>query len=764
MASRRSSAKGSKSQSSSSNNVTSSRRKSSVFGGEEQNNTDLSQDVNDSSEQDEDEDNPEKNLNKSQIESLKTSRRIWEEKNAGGIYDRGPNSGGLVLVKYGLNADGTGGFQAKRHWAEEEDMAYTEKMRMRSLPSTYTKDSVMSLLPPKRADVTDTTLRDRSAIGRMEGVSLHDTTTSTTSDAINRELFNATNRFNPNASGPLLNFDGLTQTFDSSAMKTDVLRKELFYVSPYLTCEECNGIVYIDAAILRSRLGGIDKLDVYSCDEKEDEDDNIPPPPTSTYSVNAPTQAAVKTSKKKKKKKRNLTIEPEPLPPCPGCLKTNTFRIGAEDLTTLLASNKEELARRKRVKKRMIVKIQKFYRAYLARCYGRAARHAILIARMLKARSCAAIQAMARARAGRKRRIVEEALLVIKNAHVILLNRAKNIVPPGSRMKIFWYKTKNETDVLFKDYYTLVDRTGYNPPLFIVEANILEIAKRILIREAELCTNVQKRWRGIVVRRYLNVYRKECTRVREICAACVFRVQRVFRGWWGRKVAMVLKAKRKDASLIDSYQRERFKAQAAEASSKEANLLKIHYIKERQEEKTARYTGLVNPKNDIKGRKMKAFEDSSYGTSHVTTMLTNYMENVTESIDRDKEERDIATKRAQWVRAEQRKHPGAKLYFEDEMVARREGIIERLRKERPLRNVALLLLDHNTRKDKDQFKYPKGLDKDPQAILKEDIIPGKMVRRDKNGRKIRSQEEIESLLIEAENRKFIAGDHRNKKK
>ena len=45
-------------------------------------------------------------------------------------------------------------------------------------------------------------------------------------------------------------------------------------------------------------------------------------------------------------------------------------------------------------------------------------------------------------------------------------------------------------------------------------------------REAELATRVQSRWRGIVVRRYLSVYKLEVTRAREIIAACVFRIQR----------------------------------------------------------------------------------------------------------------------------------------------------------------------------------------------------------------------------------------------
>ena len=53
--------------------------------------------------------------------------------------------------------------------------------------------------------------------------------------------------------------------------------------------------------------------------------------------------------------------------------------------------------------------------------------------------------------------------------------------------------------VLYEYYCVLVERTGFAPPLHVVEDNIVEIAKRIMEWEAELVTRVQSQWRGVFV-------------------------------------------------------------------------------------------------------------------------------------------------------------------------------------------------------------------------------------------------------------------------
>ena len=97
---------------------------------------------------------------------------------------------------------------------------------------------------------------------------------------------------------------------------------------------------------------------------------------------------------------------------------------------------------------------------------------------------------------------------------------------------MFWYRRADEVRVLYEDYCVLVESTGFTPPLHVVEDIIVEIAKRITEREAELVTRVQSRWRGVVVQSlFWGVFLREVVRVREIMMAEVFKIQRVYRGW-----------------------------------------------------------------------------------------------------------------------------------------------------------------------------------------------------------------------------------------
>jgi len=596
-------------------------------------------------------------MNSSQVIGLQTAHRIYEDHYR--QYKAGTMAKNKTIKNTEvMNDDGSTTYIPERHWAENEEMPYQEKMRMRSLPSSYKKESPMVLIPPKRSDITDTTLRDRGQTGEFANL-----------------------------------------RFDSEGYQNDEvhkhdkgpLAKDLFYISPYMTCENCNGLVYVDAERLRSLMNLKDVEGIG----------------------------------------KGPGLLQEPLPPCPGCGRTNTFRIGADDLTLLLASNLEELERRKRVQKRMAIKLQKCYRYYLRRRYGRAQRHAILIRRMLEARCACAIQACARGRLGRRRIQVERALVVIKNAHEMLLSRALH--SKDYHKKVFWYKTKTETNILYKNYYMLVERTGFNPPTSVVEANIKEIAQRILDREAELATRMQSRWRGITVRKYLGVYRKEVTRVREIMAACVFTVQKMFRGYLGRERCRQLRLEYFKNNLMDEYQTLQFQKEEKRLIGRQNDKLKAYYSKERKEERSARFTGLTNPKLH-NGKKMKAFHESSYGFQDVQVLMDEFMEDVVARKERDDDLEQEKKDKAEWIRQEQLKDKGRYAYFEDQVKARRIDIIKRLTKERPVRSVKDLLQKHNSKGIK--FEYPKTCYSDPLAILKEEIVHNKIVR-DKDGKRVK---------------------------
>lgn len=79
----------------------------------------------------------------------------------------------------------------------------------RSVPSTWSIESDIQLVPPKQSDTSDRTLFGRARLA----------------------------------------------AFDPDGYARDRgLRRPLFYKSGYLTCSECNGVTFIDASALRSIL------------------------------------------------------------------------------------------------------------------------------------------------------------------------------------------------------------------------------------------------------------------------------------------------------------------------------------------------------------------------------------------------------------------------------------------------------------------------------------------------------------------------------
>ena len=71
---------------------------------------------------------------------------------------------------------------------------------------------------------------------------------------------------------------------------------------------------------------------------------------------------------------------------------------------------------------------------------------------------------------------------------------------------------------------------------------------------------LQKRWRGISVRRFIIPYRLEVIRVKEIRFGAVFRVQRLFRGWRVRKFVQTLWEKKSKRRFKREYVGERYRA------------------------------------------------------------------------------------------------------------------------------------------------------------------------------------------------------------
>lgn len=106
-------------------------------------------------------------------------------------------------------------------------------------------------------------------------------------------------------------------------------------------------------------------------------------------------------------------------------------------------------------------------------------------------------------------------------------------------------------------------------------------ATRVLEREAELVSRIQARWRGLSVRRYLIVFRRELRRHREVRASMVYRLQRAVRGWSHRKRAARNRSRRAGQNLLTDYLSERATINDDDACTDGMARLRQAYITER---------------------------------------------------------------------------------------------------------------------------------------------------------------------------------------
>lgn len=143
--------------------------------------------------------------------------------------------------------------------------------------------------------------------------------------------------------------------------------------------------------------------------------------------------------------------------------------------------------------------------------YGSALSDAFLADKFLKHKAAVKINAAARGRLARRVRRTEEHLVTIKKSHQLLIRYALRSTVSGP--KVFWYKRKVELDMLYENYLDLVSKSGFVPARLIVERNIAEIARRVVVRKNVLIVLVQRRWRGVMARRMVMYFRTEIIRL-----------------------------------------------------------------------------------------------------------------------------------------------------------------------------------------------------------------------------------------------------------
>eukprot|EP01039_Chlorochromonas_danica_P009145 gene9145-10095_t len=324
-----------------------------------------------------------------------------------------------------------------------------------------------------------------------------------------------------------------------------------FYADPYITCFHCNFILFLD----------INQFDYLQCLRHLHVGDVPIPIPNELR---------------------------DRLPPCPRCGGLNDFVVGAFDFSQDIANYRQWQQEQRRLQVAAAKKIAICYRRYLKRCYALAKQQAKTSLRYLRDQAATVIAALARGRLARRRFVTEKHLAFIKESHPLLIRHALKIFP--GQQKVFWYRRQVELDLLYADYLLLIEKTGHQPPRIMVERNIALMAERILKRQHELATLLQKRWRGFVSRRIVRLFRSEIARIfsREVGRAMM--IQRAYRGHYVRMFILPkLLADHLHNFLMSSYQKEQEKKLLQAKRQKKKEKLQSAYIKELKNMKTSRY-------------------------------------------------------------------------------------------------------------------------------------------------------------------------------
>ena len=266
---------------------------------------------------------------------------------------------------------------------------------------------------------------------------------------------------------------------------------EKFYVSPFLTCKECNCCSFVNDGPLRMRI------------------------------------LQLQTS--------SMNYLNEDMPPCPRCGSSHAYVLGTHDFASQIRDSRDALAGDRRERARAAAVIQNIMRSYHIRMKYKRYKKQERETRNRRANAVTKIQALYRGHHGRFRFAVFKSLRRIRDTHVIVLERALR-EDFGDHTKVFWYKRKTERRILFQDFEVYVRRTGGRPPKHKVAPNIHTIRKRFHILECEYATRIQSRWRGVLGRKWSRKYRQIQARRLERLTTAALKIQRCAMAWYVRSL------------------------------------------------------------------------------------------------------------------------------------------------------------------------------------------------------------------------------------
>ena len=317
------------------------------------------------------------------------------------------------------------------------------------------------------------------------------------------------------------------------------------------------------------------------------------------------------------------SLQEEGLTPCKGCGRADMYVVGHHDFSEEIAKREEEERIRKLKELGAVTCIQRSYRSYLRRMYATANARAILAEAMRLKKAATIINSAVRGRLARRRAVIERLLRTIKNAHVLLVSHAIKYQP--GRKKVFWYDRPEQLDLLYLDYVELINRTGSIPPRSEVEENIKEIEKRIQIRKHYLVTQAQKMFRAWMTRRIVAFFRVEMYYLMQWKLNCVFKIQRIYRGYKAKIHFYALKVERDREKMDKAYKKYKEKKVRDVKMSKALCMVKAAYVKESAEAKTVRFTSRIDKASNYGLNKTYAYAASVYANDRLPKKMDHLL-------------------------------------------------------------------------------------------------------------------------------------------
>ncbi|GLD91611.1 hypothetical protein PINS_up000144 [Pythium insidiosum] len=336
------------------------------------------------------------------------------------------------------------------------------------------------------------------------------------------------------------------------------------FMTPYLTCSRCNNVTFINILRVRRR--------------------DAPRDPATLHQY-------------------------EQLPVCSGCGTTKYLRAGVTSFHEKIAEEQQAIKEFERKRGPATALLQRIARGFLGRLEFRRRKRERELYILRINRAATLLQARVRGMQARRRTVIERCLRLIRSMHPRILRYALTSRP--DRPPVFWYESPSELQILFWNYREFVRRSGGKPPLIKVESNILEITRRMLLREYVLVSRVQARWRGLTTRFVFLALKRQRGWLRGLQQSPAIKIQRVFRAHSAKRRVAAIRAVKPYPDRLAAYRAERAAdANAAKARAFRERLL-AKYRLGYQVHRTGRMLAL-QVREDSVSKKNEAADDRSH--------------------------------------------------------------------------------------------------------------------------------------------------------